>query len=661
MTQQDLQGRLESFSNNSLDIHGGNGPHQRHIVESSNSSYSSRNTGSNAASALDSSMLESSGNTPDSASNSFRKRSQNVHKQGSPTAVTDLLAMLDDHAALHSTLALTDASDAHLPMDPQLAAHSSSSKSNSISHPNPYSNSNSVSNSSGLSPHRILQDSTLFAPDDDPLAILSRSLEQNPAATLRSFNSPNTRHPTISSPSSGHDNQQHCINPNLLSNVNSQFVDSGFLIDRISPPDNQVDDDSNSLFDDFTFQRRMSELASSRNPARPELYNRNSISYNTDAWNLPSSTSTKGPSNKPQRSFGAVLPSSSSTVRPSSTEKRSESLRPASLSTSPFKIDNELTKFLEDYNLSYSVSKPSKTRTTSFNNASNARRSSASEPQHRVQKQRASMSLVDGNNQDLIAKLYGDVKAPRPRLTSLSWENAIMSDDDEDESGDRDTRAINDNTLNRNIDGGETRYSSGVTDNNAIGEEVINEDDDQITQLQSPHLDSAMDFLSHDLKPSMTFRDAKFVRPNSLINGNKMPILDVSETRSKSATSSFSNPLHHSMTNSPTPSSYRSNSHSDTYNNNNNNNQVSSKPRSGQSFFKASRSSKSTSPFDDDEKPFKCRECTKTFRRSEHLKRHIRSVHSTERPFHCPYCDKKFSRSDNLSQHLKTHKKHGDF
>lgn len=64
---------------------------------------------------------------------------------------------------------------------------------------------------------------------------------------------------------------------------------------------------------------------------------------------------------------------------------------------------------------------------------------------------------------------------------------------------------------------------------------------------------------------------------------------------------------------------------------------------------------------DEDAKPFKCKECTKAFRRSEHLKRHIRSVHSSERPFACMFCEKKFSRSDNLSQHLKTHKKHGDF
>ena len=60
---------------------------------------------------------------------------------------------------------------------------------------------------------------------------------------------------------------------------------------------------------------------------------------------------------------------------------------------------------------------------------------------------------------------------------------------------------------------------------------------------------------------------------------------------------------------------------------------------------------------DEQDKPFPCPDCAKQFKRSEHLKRHIRSVHSNIRPFHCKYCEKKFSRSDNLAQHLKTHYK----
>lgn len=58
---------------------------------------------------------------------------------------------------------------------------------------------------------------------------------------------------------------------------------------------------------------------------------------------------------------------------------------------------------------------------------------------------------------------------------------------------------------------------------------------------------------------------------------------------------------------------------------------------------------------DDEPKPFPCPDCDKQFKRLEHLKRHIRSVHLNIRPFHCKYCDKKFLRSDNLAQHSKTH------
>ncbi|KAF9208734.1 hypothetical protein BGZ59_010478 [Podila verticillata] len=51
-------------------------------------------------------------------------------------------------------------------------------------------------------------------------------------------------------------------------------------------------------------------------------------------------------------------------------------------------------------------------------------------------------------------------------------------------------------------------------------------------------------------------------------------------------------------------------------------------------------------------------DCGKLFKRSEHLKRHVRSVHTLEKPFLCPYqgCPKRFSRSDNLNQHIRIHR-----
>ncbi|ORZ13426.1 hypothetical protein BCR41DRAFT_307298 [Lobosporangium transversale] len=51
-------------------------------------------------------------------------------------------------------------------------------------------------------------------------------------------------------------------------------------------------------------------------------------------------------------------------------------------------------------------------------------------------------------------------------------------------------------------------------------------------------------------------------------------------------------------------------------------------------------------------------DCRKIFKRSEHLKRHVRSVHTQDKPFLCsfPGCPKRFSRSDNLNQHVRIHR-----
>ncbi|KAF9577236.1 hypothetical protein BGW38_007691 [Lunasporangiospora selenospora] len=62
-------------------------------------------------------------------------------------------------------------------------------------------------------------------------------------------------------------------------------------------------------------------------------------------------------------------------------------------------------------------------------------------------------------------------------------------------------------------------------------------------------------------------------------------------------------------------------------------------------------------------KVFTCRfeDCGKVFKRSEHLKRHVRSIHTMEKPFECPIpnCPKRFSRSDNLNQHIRIHRHSG--
>ncbi|KAF9547502.1 hypothetical protein EC957_008339 [Mortierella hygrophila] len=56
--------------------------------------------------------------------------------------------------------------------------------------------------------------------------------------------------------------------------------------------------------------------------------------------------------------------------------------------------------------------------------------------------------------------------------------------------------------------------------------------------------------------------------------------------------------------------------------------------------------------------PCKHQSCEWSFKRFEHLKRHM-LVHTKERPFQCDFagCNKSFSRSDNFSAHLRTHSK----
>ncbi|KAH3901632.1 C2H2-type zinc finger protein SCDLUD_001398 [Saccharomycodes ludwigii] len=61
-------------------------------------------------------------------------------------------------------------------------------------------------------------------------------------------------------------------------------------------------------------------------------------------------------------------------------------------------------------------------------------------------------------------------------------------------------------------------------------------------------------------------------------------------------------------------------------------------------------------PVEDPDKHYACDYCERKFKRQEHLKRHVRSLHMGEKPYECSTCHKRFSRSDNLTQHTKTHK-----
>ena len=78
-------------------------------------------------------------------------------------------------------------------------------------------------------------------------------------------------------------------------------------------------------------------------------------------------------------------------------------------------------------------------------------------------------------------------------------------------------------------------------------------------------------------------------------------------------------------------------------------------PVSGSFGNSTARRGRKQSLTDDPSKTFVCTLCSRRFRRQEHLKRHVRSLHTHDKPFECGDCGKKFSRSDNLSQHARTH------
>lgn len=62
----------------------------------------------------------------------------------------------------------------------------------------------------------------------------------------------------------------------------------------------------------------------------------------------------------------------------------------------------------------------------------------------------------------------------------------------------------------------------------------------------------------------------------------------------------------------------------------------------------------STTPGEDPSKNFVCTICHSRFKRREHLKRHMTTLHTADKPFVCGECGKKCSREDNLTQHFKT-------
>ncbi|XP_030245403.1 zinc finger protein 436 [Drosophila navojoa] len=56
------------------------------------------------------------------------------------------------------------------------------------------------------------------------------------------------------------------------------------------------------------------------------------------------------------------------------------------------------------------------------------------------------------------------------------------------------------------------------------------------------------------------------------------------------------------------------------------------------------------------DRPFRCRQCEKRFKRQDDLNRHNRT-HTGEKPYACTQCCRRFVRSDHLKKHQQTHLK----
>ncbi|EDO14400.1 hypothetical protein Kpol_185p3 [Vanderwaltozyma polyspora DSM 70294] len=439
-------------------------------------------------------------------------------------------------------------------------------------------------------------------------------------------------------------------------------------------------------FTDSNIDRRYSEVIT--NPLKSLTNQRNSISHSIDFWNLSNSNNSKlktkaksrlrSKSRPNLRSQSKIINSDGSPQVDSNVSQMlndfnmnfhdndSKTCNSKSINSGGMLIkspgnnsfnDNFNFNFNDndnsDDNLNYTFNNKQRAKSiSSINNNYNSNSGNIYSPQQQYsikkqnQYQRNSISFVDNNSIRTNEKLLSKFSNSSSITNILSYESAILSDDDNDNEIDRILKSPKSTSFSINNDSIEQKFIKPSM--------ILNENASKAAIAATSGVNS-IDMLPNFLDNTTNQYDLT-LNPTSL-SLNKTPTQKFFSPPIK--TQKSITPVNFSSTTRHTSSKSVGNGSSSASNLNTVEN-----PRPATSSRRRKSSSKSTTPVnlaDDESKPFKCTDCEKAFRRSEHLKRHIRSVHSSERPFACNYCEKKFSRSDNLSQHLKTHKKHGDF
>lgn len=539
---------------------------------------------------------------------------------------------------------------------------------------------NLINNETNLSPQTSNGNETLISPrtqqqtsiNDDHL-----SFPNPPNTNLFIDTNPNNLNEKLrnqlNSDTNSYSNSISNSNSNSTGNLNSSYFNSlnidSMLDDYVSSDLllNDDDDDTNLS------HRRFSDVITNQLPSITN--SRNSISHSLDLWNHPKINSNNKNTNLNITSNSN--PSSNASPSATTSNANTNSSNTGIPNNNDTAIDNELTQILNEYNMNFnenlgtaSASRNRPTCPNSFDANTMTKINPSQQLQQQLNRFQHKQLTSSHNNSSTNMKAFNSDLYSRRQRASLPIIDDSLNYDLIDKQNEEFKNDILPNT------------SSSSSQQFIKPSMILSDNASVIAKVATTGMSKDMSFLTEEDEQNTN------TNPNFDLSMPQMNMAPSSPTSSSSASLAtnhfyhhFPQQNHHNM-NSKIGSSLRrrksavplmgtvpltnqqNNISSNSVNSTGNGIGVSKEKRPSyrrKSMTPSRRSSVVMESTNDlEEKPFHCHICPKSFKRSEHLKRHVRSVHSNERPFACHICDKKFSRSDNLSQHIKTHKKHGD-